>query len=66
MLSDEPDVVISGGGSSSAASQIMYDVFEARWPGSGPAGAITLTSLGIVSLFFGNITNVTLTARMVS
>ncbi|BBN07974.1 choline transport protein [Marchantia polymorpha subsp. ruderalis] len=57
------DNTATGGGDSSAASQIYYDVFHARY-GHGVAGSIVFTGLAVVSLFFGNITNVTLTARM--
>ncbi|CAM6121913.1 unnamed protein product [Calypogeia fissa] len=53
----------TGGGDASAGSQIFYDIFDARF-GSGAAGSIVFTGLAAVSLFFGNITNVTLTARM--
>lgn len=57
--------VNSGGGNTSAGSQIYYDAFYAKY-GHGSAGAIVFTGLAATSLFFGNITNVTLTARMVS
>ncbi|KAJ7561535.1 hypothetical protein O6H91_03G043500 [Diphasiastrum complanatum] len=53
----------TGGGEITAASQIFYDVFQARFE-HGAAGAIVFTLLAACSLFFGNITNVTLTARM--
>ncbi|KAG0568745.1 hypothetical protein KC19_6G042600 [Ceratodon purpureus] len=53
----------TGGGDASAGSQIFYDAFEAR-TGHGTAGSIIFTLLASMSLFFGNITNVTLTARM--
>eukprot|EP00850_Spirogloea_muscicola_P020617 SM000222S06958 [mRNA] locus=s222:55760:58000:+ [translate_table: standard] len=53
----------TGGGDSSAAIQIFYDAFHARY-GTGTAGAMVVAGLAAGSLFFGNITNVTLTARM--
>eukprot|EP00850_Spirogloea_muscicola_P022757 SM000310S11948 [mRNA] locus=s310:54105:56326:- [translate_table: standard] len=53
----------TGGGDSSAAIQIFYDAFYARY-GTGTAGAMVVAGLAAGSLFFGNITNVTLTARM--
>ncbi len=57
-------VEIAGGGDASAGSQIFYDAFHAKF-GHGSGGAITFTLFACISLFFGNITNVTLTARMV-
>ncbi len=54
----------AGGGDASAASQIFYDAFHAKF-GHGSGGAIAFTTFACISLFFGNITNVTLTARMV-
>lgn len=57
------DFTATGGGDSSAGIQIFYDAFEAR-TGHGAAGAICFAGLAVGSLFFGNITNVTLTARM--
>ncbi|KAJ7554952.1 hypothetical protein O6H91_05G017000 [Diphasiastrum complanatum] len=53
----------TGGGEITAASQLFYDVFEAKFK-HGVVGAIVFTLLAATSLFFGNITNVTLTARM--
>lgn len=57
------DTTATGGGDASAASQIFYDVFHAKY-NNGTGGAIAFTALAAGSLFFGNITNVTLTARM--
>lgn len=57
------DTTATGGGDASAASQIFYDVFQAKY-NHGAGGAIVFTALAALSLFFGNITNVTLTARM--
>eukprot|EP00249_Psilotum_nudum_P019214 c27146_g1_i1 orf=379-1254(-) len=54
---------ITGGGEASAASQIFYDCFQAKHE-NGIVGSIIFTALAAGSLFFGNITNVTLTARM--
>ncbi|KAJ7534879.1 hypothetical protein O6H91_12G008200 [Diphasiastrum complanatum] len=53
----------TGGGNVTAASQIFYDCFHAKYK-HGTAGAVVFTALAGGSLFFGNITNVTLTARM--
>ncbi|KAJ7299141.1 hypothetical protein O6H91_12G078100 [Diphasiastrum complanatum] len=53
----------TGGGEITTASQLFYDVFDARYNNGAP-GAIIFTLLAAISLFFGNITNVTLTARM--
>ncbi|KAH9552921.1 hypothetical protein CY35_09G092800 [Sphagnum magellanicum] len=57
------DNTMTGGGDASAGSQIFYDAFHAKF-GHGSGGAITFTTFACISLFFGNITNVTLTARM--
>ncbi|KAJ7525830.1 hypothetical protein O6H91_17G069500 [Diphasiastrum complanatum] len=57
------DKTATGGGDVTAGSQIFYDCFEAKYQ-KGVLGACIFTSLAAGSLFFGNITNVTLTARM--
>lgn len=60
-------ILRAGGGDASAGSQIFFDVFHARFGYPyGDVGSIVFTGLAAISLFFGNITNVTLTARMVS